>query len=240
MHRSRFTTELLAAGLLMLTTACCSPEASGDASAEAEANDFDVSGAGTEIAVTESAADLGLATLGAPAPNFTLTDTRGTAHSLSDFRGQTVVLEWVNHGCPFVKKHYASENMQGLQARYTEQGVVWLSICSSAPGKQGHMTNDDWNAAIAELGAAPTALLVDADGTVGKQYQAMTTPHMYVIDAEGTLIYNGAIDDDRSANPNAAATANNFVAQTVDALLAGETVEPFGNRSYGCGVKYAN
>lgn len=240
MRRSQSRAGLLAAGLLLFTAACSSTESSGDATAEAEANDVDVNGGAAAVAVTESAADLGVATLGAPAPNFTLTDTNGTTHSLADFQGRTVVLEWVNHGCPFVKKHYDSDNMQALQARYTDQDVVWLSICSSAPGKQGHMSSDDWNAKTADLGAAPTAVLIDEDGAVGKQYLAKTTPHMYVIDAEGQLVYNGAIDDDRSANPNAAATANNYVAQTLDAMLAGEAVEPFGNRSYGCGVKYAN
>lgn len=239
MHRFRNTAGLFAAGMLLFTAACSSTESSGDATAEAEANDVDFSADDAAVAVTESAAAVDVATLGAPAPNFTLTDTNGTTHDLADFRGRTVVLEWVNHGCPFVKKHYTSDNMQSLQARYTEQGVVWLSICSSAPGAQGHLSDADWNAKIADLGAAPTALLVDADGTVGKRYQAKTTPHMYVIDAAGTLVYSGAIDDDRSADPNATATANNFVAQTVDALLAGEAVEPFGNRSYGCGVKYA-
>ncbi len=239
MLRFQSRAGLLAAGLLLIATACSSTESSGDASAEAEANDVDVSGAAAEVAVVESSADLSVATLGQPAPDFTLTDTNGTTHSLADFRGRTVVLEWINHGCPFVKKHYGSENMQNLQARYTDQDVVWLSICSSAPGKQGHMSAEDWNAKNAEIGAVPTAVLIDADGNVGTKYAAKTTPHMYVIDAEGTLIYNGAIDDDRSANPNAAATANNYVAQTLDALLAGESVEPFGNRSYGCPVKYA-
>jgi len=132
--------------------------------------------------------------VGKPAPGFTLTDCAGNEHSLSDFAGKVVVLEWVNHGCPFVVKHYASGNMQKLQADAADKGVVWLSICSSAPGKQGHMSAADANAKCDEVGSKAAAYLLDEDGTVGQLYGARTTPEMCVINKEGILVYHGAID----------------------------------------------
>jgi peroxiredoxin len=172
------------------------------------------------------------------APAFTLTDTNGTEHSLSDFAGKTVVLEWFNAGCPFVKKHYSQGNMQALQSEYTDKGVVWLNIVSSAPGKQGHGSAADHNAKIAEWKIASTAMLVDEDGTVGKAYDAKVTPHMFVINSEGEIVYNGAIDSKRSTIPADIADATNYVKAALDAILAGESVEIANTQPYGCTVKY--
>lgn len=176
--------------------------------------------------------------LGKPAPDFTATDTNGKEHKLSDFKGKLVVLEWTNPDCPFVKKHYVSKNMQGLQAKYTAQDVVWLSINSSAAGKEGNQTNEQANAYMAEVGSAATARLVDATGTAGNLYGAKTTPHMFVIDKEGNLAYEGAIDDNDSANVADAATAKNYVSAALDSLIAGTPVETAQTQSYGCSVKY--
>lgn len=176
--------------------------------------------------------------LGKPAPDFTATDTNGKEHKLSDFKGKLVVLEWTNPDCPFVKKHYVSKNMQGLQAKYTAQDVVWLSINSSAAGKEGNQTNEQANAYMTEVGSAATARLVDATGTVGNLYGAKTTPHMFVIDKEGNLAYEGAIDDNDSGNVADAATAKNYVSAALDSLIAGKPVETAQTQSYGCSVKY--
>ena len=173
------------------------------------------------------------------APAFTLTDTNGTEHSLSDFAGKTVVLEWFNRGCPFVyKKHYGSGNMQSLQETYTEKGVVWLTICSSAPGKQGHTDAAGHNKTIEEWNVSSTAFLMDEDGTVGKAYGAKTTPHMFVINGEGEIVYQGAIDDKRSTDPNDIPNSENYVRTALDAVLAGEAVETSSTTPYGCSVKY--
>jgi peroxiredoxin len=174
----------------------------------------------------------------AEAPAFTLTDTNGTEHSLADFKGKVVVLEWFNHGCPFVKKHYDKGNMQALQKTYTDKDVVWLAIISSAEGKQGFDTPEGHNKTAKEKGTNATAILIDADGTVGKAYGAKTTPHMYVIDAEGQLVYQGAIDDKRSTSPDDIASSKNYVSAALDAVLAGEAVEVAKTTPYGCGVKY--
>jgi peroxiredoxin len=177
-------------------------------------------------------------TTGSPAPEFTLTDTQGNEHSLSSFRGKFVVLEWVNHGCPFVVKHYSGGNMQALQKEAKEKGVVWLSICSSAEGKQGNMSNEEWNNKTAEVGANPDAVLIDAEGTVGKQYNARTTPHMFIINPEGNLIYQGAIDDTRSTDADDIAKSENYVRSALTQALAGEPIAKSQTQPYGCGVKY--
>ena len=179
-------------------------------------------------------------TTGAAAPDFTLTDTSGASHKLSDFKGKPVVLEWVNHGCPFVVKHYSKGNMQGLQADYTGKGVVWLSICSSAEGKQGYDTAEGWQKLNTEKGGKATAILLDPEGTVGKLYGAKTTPHMYVINAEGTLVYQGAIDDKPSTDSDDIPGAKNYVKAALDEVLAGKPVTTGQTKPYGCGVKYAN
>lgn len=176
---------------------------------------------------------------GNAAPEFTLTDTNGKSHNLADFRGKYVILEWINHGCPFVQKHYAKGNMQALQKEMTDKGIVWLSICSSAEGKQGHMSNDEWNATVKEINANPSAVLVDADGKVGKLYDARTTPHMYVIDPEGKLIYQGAIDDKRSTDPDDIPNSENYVRSAIEQATAGTEIAKPQTPPYGCSVKYA-
>ena len=178
------------------------------------------------------------AAVGAAAPGFTLTDTKGAAHALADFAGKPVVLEWTNPDCPFVKKHYGAKNMQALQAKYVAQGAVWLSVCSSAPGKQGHYPADEWNRILAEQGSAATALLLDPDGQVGRAYGAKTTPHLFVIDAAGTLVYDGAIDDNPSTDSADIPGARVYVAEALDAVLAGAPVPVAQTKPYGCSVKY--
>ena len=173
-----------------------------------------------------------------PAPDFTLVDTYGKEHKLSDLRGKFVVLEWLNHGCPFVKKHYESKNMQNLQKQYTEKGVVWLSIVSSAPGKQGHSSPEEANVMVKEMEAAPTAVLFDTDGSVGKAYSARTTPHMFIINPEGMLIYNGAIDDIRSTEAEDVQKAKNYVSAALDEAMSGKPVSVATSQPYGCSVKY--
>ncbi len=175
---------------------------------------------------------------GEPAPDFTLTDINGVSHNLSDFRGKTVVLEWINHGCPFVVKHYSQGHMQALQREATSEGVIWLSICSSAPGKQGHYSADEWKKVNAEQNGAATAILLDEEGTVGKLYGAKTTPHMFVINAEGTLVYQGAIDSKRSTSPEDIASSQNYVRDALADIAAGRPVAIPQTVSYGCSVKY--
>lgn len=176
--------------------------------------------------------------VGEMAPNFTGTDSNGRTHQLSDFKGKKVVLEWVNYECPFVKKHYNSNNMQDLQKKYTDQGIIWLSINSSAKGKQGHLTSEEANAAMKERAASPTAMILDPTGEIGKLYNAKTTPHMFVIDTEGKIAYMGAIDDNDSSSPKDAKTAKNYVVMALDALKSGETVQVASTEPYGCSVKY--
>jgi peroxiredoxin len=178
------------------------------------------------------------ATVGQPAPAFTLTDTKGTTHSLADFAGKTVVLEWFNHECPFVKKHYGAGNMQRQQAAATGKGVVWLTINSSAPGKQGHVNAEQANAILGEWKASPTAFLLDHDGTVGQAYGAKTTPHMYVIDGTGVLRYNGAIDSNPSADPADIPGATQYVEAALGDLAANRAVARGTTQPYGCSVKY--
>jgi peroxiredoxin len=173
-----------------------------------------------------------------PAPNFTLPDTNGKSHSLSDYKGKIVVLEWLNHDCPFVKKLYNSSHMQKLQKTYGKKGVIWFSIISSAPGKQGYCTPEQANELIKEKKAAPTALLLDPDGKVGKLYGAKTTPHMYIITSDGVLVYNGAIDDIRSTNVEDIAKAKNYVQIGLDEVMAGKEVSTKTSVPYGCSVKY--
>ncbi len=180
----------------------------------------------------------GGAKINEPAPAFTLTDTNGKEHNLAEFKGKVVVLEWTNYECPFVRKHYDSENMQKLQKQMTGQGVVWLSICSSGKGKQGNFPAEKWTALIAEKKAAPTAVLLDESGTVGKTYGAKTTPHMFVIDKEGVLRYAGAIDNKPTPDKNDVATAENYVVAAVEAVLKGEQPTTQETKSYGCPVKY--
>lgn len=172
------------------------------------------------------------------APGFTLTDSRGGTVSLSDYKGKLVVLEWTNHECPFVRKHYDSGNMQKLQRDYTGKEVVWLSIISSAPGKQGHVSGEQAEELTKSRNAAPSAVLLDPSGKVGQEYGAKTTPHMYIIDREGVLRYAGGIDSIKSTDQADIKTAKNYVAQSLDELLAGKPVSEPATAPYGCGVKY--
>ncbi len=175
-----------------------------------------------------------------PAPEFTGVDTYGETHSLSDFKGNIVVLEWTNHDCPFVGKHYGSDNMQQLQAEATDQDVVWLSIISSAPGQQGYVESDEANDLTESRGASPTAVILDPEGEIGRLYSARTTPHMYVIDQEGLLRYMGGIDDRPSADKADIEGATNYVQAALANLQAGEAVETPVSQPYGCSVKYSS
>lgn len=180
----------------------------------------------------------GGSSVGKPAPDFSLTDIHGKKHSLAEFKGKFVVLEWVNYDCPFVKKHYDSGNMQKLQKDYTAKGVVWLSINSSAAGKQGNFPGDKVAGLIKQKNASPSGYLLDPDGTVGKLYGAKTTPHMYIVNPKGELIYAGAIDDTPSADQADVKTAKNYVSAALDEALAGKAVSVANTQSYGCSVKY--
>ncbi|MCK7525518.1 MAG: thioredoxin family protein [Ignavibacteriales bacterium] len=172
------------------------------------------------------------------APNFKLVDSNGKEHSLSDYSGKLVVLEWINYECPFVKKHYDSKNMQTLQEKYTKEGVIWLTICSSAESKQGNFTNDEINSRSKKHNAKFTAYLVDTDGKVGKMYGAKTTPHMYIINKDGKLVYAGGIDDKASTDLEDIKGAKNYVSLALDELLAGKNVSVQSSKPYGCSVKY--
>lgn len=173
-----------------------------------------------------------------PAPDFTLTAADGETHSLSDFKGKYVVLEWVNYDCPFVHKHYSSGNLPKLQKAYRDKDVVWLAICSSAEGKQGYFEGDALHKRIKEEKAAHTAYLIDEDGKVGKMYQAQTTPHMYVINPDGVLIYAGAIDDKPTTRNSDIEGATNYVVAALEASMNGEDVNTKTKKAYGCSVKY--
>jgi len=180
------------------------------------------------------------ARINAPAPDFAATDSYGKTRKLSEQKGKIVVLEWTNNGCPFVGKHYGSGNMQSLQKRYTAQGVVWLTVVSSAPGTQGYVTAAEANRDTERRGATPTAVLLDPTGALGHLYGAQATPHMYVINADGQLVYMGAIDDTPSADPSDIASSRNYVAAAIEELKAGKHVTVSATRAYGCSVKYAS
>lgn len=172
------------------------------------------------------------------APTFTAFDIDWKSHSLSDYAGKVVVLEWFNPGCPYVKKHYESHNMQKLQNTYTSKDVIWLTVNSSAEGKQGYMTNEEAKEKVKSWEIKATSQLVDPEGVVGKAYNAKTTPHIFVIDKKGALVYQGAIDDNDSAKPSTIEGAKNYAAQALDEVLAGKAVSEPVTESYGCGVKY--
>jgi len=180
------------------------------------------------------------ARIGALAPAFTLTDSNGRILSLADFKGKTVVLEWTNHECPYVGKHYRGNSMQTLQKKWTGQGVVWLSMISSAPGLQGHVSPQQANQLTTDRGAAPTAVLFDPTGKTGHAYGARATPHMYVINVEGVLVYIGGIDDQPSARVEDLKIARNFVDEALGEISQGKPVSVSGSRAYGCSIKYAS
>ncbi len=176
--------------------------------------------------------------VGENAPDFTVTDSHGKTHTLSDFEGKIVVLEWMNVGCPFIKKHYNSGNMQKLQKKFTEKGVIWLSVASSGPGKQGYLTLKTANNQPLLKEAKPTALILDENGEFGKLFGATNTPHFFIIDKEGKIAYNGAIDDIRSTNVEDVPKAKNYVKHALKELLAGKSVSTATTQPYGCSVKY--
>lgn len=176
--------------------------------------------------------------IGKPAPAISATDVHGNEFNLEDHKGKIVVLEWFNKGCPFVQKHYDSGNMQKLQKDAAAQDVAWVTIISSAEGKQGYVTSEEALADIEAYDAAPTTLIRDTSGEIGKAYDAKTTPHMFVIDTEGNVAYAGAIDSNSSTNPDTIEGAENYVTAAIDALQADESVETTTTSPYGCAVKY--
>jgi AhpC/TSA family len=180
------------------------------------------------------------ATAGAAAPDFSLTDSNGKPHDLSDYKGKVVVLEWNNPGCPFVHKHYASGNIPKQQADAVAAGVIWLTVNSGAPGKQGHLDGAGANAFVAQYHAAPSAYLLDTDGKVGHLYGAKTTPHLFVIDKDGVLRYMGGIDSIASTDIDDIAKATQYVPQALTELAAGKPVSVPTAQPYGCSVKYGS
>jgi peroxiredoxin len=176
-----------------------------------------------------------------PAPDFTLSDSNNEIRTLSEYKGKIVVLEWTNHLCPFVKKHYKGGNMQALQKKYAGEKndkVVWLSIISSAEGKEGYVRPYEANQIAKQNDATPNAILLDSFGKVGRLYRARTTPHMYVIDKDGILVYQGAIDNKSTSDPKDIPGAINHVQVALDELLAGKKVSLGSTQPYGCSIKY--
>jgi hypothetical protein len=176
---------------------------------------------------------------GAPAPAFSVQDANGAIRTLAEFRGRTVVLEWTNNGCPYVRKHYDSGNMQALQREATADGVVWLQVISSAPGEQGYLDGAGALARVRTDNAAPTATLLDPTGAMGHAYGARNTPHMFVISADGRVLYQGAIDNRPSARPSSLEGATNYVRAALADIEAGRPVQVAETTPYGCSVKYA-
>ncbi len=176
---------------------------------------------------------------GDQAPAFAATDSNGSTHRLSDYKGKYVVLEWTNSGCPFTIKHYASGNMQKLQREWTSKGIVWLTVLSSAPGKQGYKTAAEENAYLKQVNASPTAVLMDPKGDLGHLYAAKTTPHMFVIDPNGKIIYAGAIDDKPTTDESDIAGARNYLNAALTEATSGKSVTTASTQPYGCSVKYA-
>lgn len=225
------TTRALTALLLglLLSTAASAMDRPGPAPVDS----------GPSLQAAVPAPPPGSAVLGLAAPDFALFDLAGESRRLADLKGSTVVLEWINVDCPFVKNQYDSTgNLPAVQKDARAAGAVWLSICSSAPGKQGHYDAATLGQRLKANGWAGEACLVDGDGTVGRAYGAKTTPHLFVIDAAGLLVYDGAIDSVPGTSPESVAGAENYVRPIVAALAAGETVEPRRTKPYGCGVKY--
>jgi peroxiredoxin len=175
--------------------------------------------------------------VGKPAPDFKATDSNGKEFNLADYKGKTVVLEWTNHGCPYVVSHYQG-NMQALQKKYTEKGVVWITVISSKPGSQGHVDGAGANELSKSRGAVPTRVVLDPSGVIGKQYDAKTTPHMFVIDANGVLRYDGAIDANRSSRAADHKPEDSYVAHALDAVMSKGEVKVTKTQPYGCNVKY--
>ncbi len=176
--------------------------------------------------------------VGDPAPAFSLVDSNAKQHSLAAAKGKWIVLEWLNHGCPFVRKHYDSKNMQALQEKYVGKGVVWYSVLSSAPGKQGYSTPAQANTDVKRYGGRATAVLMDTGSEMARKFGAQTTPHMFVIDPEGKTAYMGAIDDKPTTEISDIKGSNNYVAAALDAGMAGKPIAKAATKPYGCSVKY--
>lgn len=176
--------------------------------------------------------------IGAPAPDFSGIDTQGQTHRLTDYRGKTVVLEWTNHDCPYVRKHYGAGNMQDQQREAAAQDVIWLSVISSAPGQQGHVSPAQANQLTESRNAAPHAVLLDPEGTIGRAYGAKTTPHLYIIDETGQLVYMGGIDSLATANPADIPKATQYVRVALQERAADQPISTPATRPYGCSVKY--
>lgn len=219
-----------------LATTACAPNVTNTSSPDAASNSAQ-SPVATEVASSETKAKVGI---GKPAPNFTAIDSNGKSHQLSDFKGKVVVLEWTNHECPFVRKHYESDNMQTTQRKAKDNDVIWLSIVSSAPGQQGHVDGTKANKLTTDRNALPTAVLLDPEGTIGRLYNARTTPHMFVIAADGTLAYMGAIDSIPSSDKADVPKAENYVKAALEKVLKGEAITNATTQPYGCTVKYAS
>jgi peroxiredoxin len=190
------------------------------------------------VSMAACATNAQTAKVNAPAPNFTATDSHNQPHSLDQYQGKYVVLEWHNQGCPFTRKHYESGNMQALQKEWTAKGVVWFTVISSAPGNEGYVTQGQENDYLAKMHAAPTAALLDPDGKVGRLYNAKTTPDMFIIDPQGKLIYSGAIDNRPTADTGDIQGADNYVSDALTSAMAGKPVANPYTRAYGCSVKY--
>ena len=173
------------------------------------------------------------------APDFKGTDSTGHSQTLAQYRGKYVVLEWANKGCPFEQKHYNSGNMESLQREWTAKGVVWLSVLSSGPGQQGNVTPAEENTYLSTMHAAPTAAILDPSGNIGRLYGARTTPHIFIIDPAGKLIYQGALDDQPTPDPSSLKGAHNYVSEALTAAMSGKPVPTAVTRPYGCNVHYA-
>jgi hypothetical protein len=191
------------------------------------------------VALVFSAALAAAPQVGEPAPDFSVVDTEGNVHALSDYEGQLIILEWTNHECPFVVKHYAPGNMQ-MQQRLArdEHDAVWLTVISSKPGSQGHVSPEDADELTASRNAYPSAVLLDESGDMGRAYDARVTPHMYIIDTDGILRYMGGIDSNPSRNPEDIADATQYVVVALEEVAAGEDITHTVTRPYGCTVKY--
>ncbi len=176
--------------------------------------------------------------VGQAAPDFSGTASDGKTYHLADYRGKFVVLEWHNNGCPYTRKHYNSGNMQNLQKQWTARGVVWFTVLSSAPGKQGYVNANDENTYMSKMGAAPTAALLDPTGAIGHLYDAKTTPQMIVINPQGNIVYDGAIDNRPTSDLKDIQGATNYVGLALEESLAGKNVDVAATRPYGCSVKY--
>jgi peroxiredoxin len=194
--------------------------------------------AGLAATLLYSVPALAAPVVGEIAPAITAKDTNGHNFSLTDQKGKIVVLEWTNDGCPFVHKHYDSHNMQNLQKYAAEKGATWITIVSSAPGKQGNVTPEEANRIVTDQGATITAKILDPDGTIGHAYDAKSTPHMFVIDKGGKIAYMGAIDSDSSPRQSSIVGATNYVRAALDSLINDQPVKITQTEPYGCGVKY--